>query len=323
MCILQIKVNDFIKCTARISRTGIYRYLASELPGVPEGTPPNAIVYVHRSADEVFHPESLASFENLPVTIGHPPGGVTPKTAKGLIQGVVASPVTQDADGVKAPIVLMTDEAQTAYKQGRRQLSAGYEMNLRWKSGFAADGTPYDAEQSNIRGNHLAMVARGRAGNAQILDEENSMTFDELKKQLEDARNEIAALTADRDKLAGQVTALQSAQLTDEAIDAKVADGVKARLAEMKAREEVIVKAKKFAPAMQVSDNMTVKDIQSVAIRARIADAVLDGKSDEYVAGIFDSLSAQPQKESISRSPVLPPSGLAPDQRRHLCGLGG
>ena len=70
--------------------------------GTPPGTPADAIVNVYRSADEVFHPESLASFENLPITIGHPRGGVTPKTAKGLIHGVTTSPVTKDAEGVRA-----------------------------------------------------------------------------------------------------------------------------------------------------------------------------------------------------------------------------
>ena len=217
----------------------------------------------------------------------------------------------------------MTDEAQKEYRKGRKQLSAGYNMKLRWKSGMTKDGIPYDAEQSEIRGNHLAMVAQGRAGNAQILDEEKDMTFDELKKLLADAETALAAMTADRDKLAGQVTALQASQVSDEAIEMRIADGVKAELARLKTREEVIVRAKKFAPSMTVADEATVRDIQTIAIKARIADAVLDGKTDEYVAGIFDSLSAQPVKDNPTRMPALPPTGLTADQRRALCGFGG
>ena len=73
---------------------------------------------------------------------------------------------------------------------------------------------------------------------------------------------------------------------------------------------------------MNVTDAMSVKDIQTVAIKARLADVVLEGKSDEYVAGIFDSLSVAPAKQSTnSRHPVLPPSGLTESQRRGLCGM--
>ena len=79
------------------------------------------------------------------------------------------------------------------------------------------------------------MVARGRAGNAQkkMLDEEKAMNEEQLKalqKQLTDAQAALAVMTADRDTLAGKVTALEAARLTDEAGRGSIEDGIKKRL---------------------------------------------------------------------------------------------
>ena len=45
-----------------------------------------------------------------------------------------------------------------------RELSCGYNCDLDEKPGVTADGLRYDAIQRNIRGNHVAVVPKGRAG---------------------------------------------------------------------------------------------------------------------------------------------------------------
>ena len=43
-------------------------------------------------------------------------------------------------------------------------MSVGYVSELVWGDGIAPDGTAYQARQTNIIGNHIAIVAAGRAG---------------------------------------------------------------------------------------------------------------------------------------------------------------
>lgn len=321
-------MNEFLKKRARISRTGIYEYAASEVPGTPPGTPPNAIVRVYRSEDEVFAKDSLSSFENLPLTIGHPKDGVTPKNAKGLIHGVTTAPVIPDSKGPLVDVVLMSDEAQCEYREGRRQLSAGYQMTFKWKSGKTKDGQVYDAEQSEIRGNHIALVKAGRAGTAEILDEENKSMdkelHDMLQKQIADVKASLDAMTKDRDTLAGQVTALKAAQLSDEQLQAKIEDGVKQRFEALAAKEGVLAKAKKFAPAL-TGDGKTIREIQEAAIKTRMPGLTLDKESPEYVSGVFDSMVAVTTASTNNKPSMranMPAGGMSHDERRRLTGMG-
>ena len=52
-----------------IARTGTQVYLPEEIDLEPDGT---GTVTVWRTEDEVFSPETMASFEGVAVTLGHP-----------------------------------------------------------------------------------------------------------------------------------------------------------------------------------------------------------------------------------------------------------
>ena len=56
-----------------VARTGPQEYLPDEL-GLPSGP---GVISVFRPESEVFSPETIASFEGMPVTNDHPPDGVT------------------------------------------------------------------------------------------------------------------------------------------------------------------------------------------------------------------------------------------------------
>lgn len=118
-----------------------------------------------RTPEEVFHKDSLASFSMVPLTRDHPDAGhVDSKTWKSHAVGVVGEEVKQDGDYVRAT-VLVNDEKAVADLEGgkRRQLSCGYTCDVVDGAG-EWNGQPYDAVQKNIRGNHVALVALGRAG---------------------------------------------------------------------------------------------------------------------------------------------------------------
>lgn len=150
------KPNGGIICTdVPIARTGRQEYLARELQldGDPE-----RVVQVTREEGEVFSPAAMASFEGACVTDGHPPENVTAvnfgQYSKGHAQNVrrVGEFLVADLhidDSVLADQVL---------NRAKREVSCGYLCS------YAPSGGGY--AQREIRGNHVAIVPRGRAGSS-------------------------------------------------------------------------------------------------------------------------------------------------------------
>lgn len=136
-----------------IARTGPQDYLAREmlLDGDPE-----RVVTVQRYPEDVFEAAALASFEGKPVTDGHPPENVGPENFAAYTRGHVQN-VRRNGEYMVADLVIndaaLANEVRNNVK---REVSCGYLCS------YLPDGAGY--RQSNIRGNHVAVVARGRAG---------------------------------------------------------------------------------------------------------------------------------------------------------------
>jgi hypothetical protein len=148
-----IKTDEgFIKDSPIIGRTGILVYMNADGSTRREYRPP----------EEAYKADSLASIRGKPITMGHH-GLVTNETynqSKPI--GTVLSEGKQDGENIRADVViydLNTDD---------RELSCGYQTELEETSGVTPTGEHYDAIQRNIIYNHLAIVPRGRAGNARL-----------------------------------------------------------------------------------------------------------------------------------------------------------
>ncbi|GLT02999.1 hypothetical protein GCM10007897_44370 [Sphingobium jiangsuense] len=151
-----------IAAVARFARSGVYTYSGAEV-----GEPHIPIVNVYRPDDEVFSQDAMASFAHQAVTFDHPADGVSPANWKKVAVGFTEGRVARDGGFVEIPLMLADAEAIAAYERGEaRELSAGYNCELLWGDGVAPDGTPYQAKQAHIRGNHIALVPQGRAGSA-------------------------------------------------------------------------------------------------------------------------------------------------------------
>lgn len=141
-----------------IARTGMQAYDESELEGLI-GDEDGEIV-VTRDADEVFRPETLASFEGMAFTLGHPKDMVNPGNwkdyAHGHIQNVRRGTGDQ-ADLMLGDIHIKTAEGIQKVMDGQDQISMGYDAEYE-QSG------PGKARQYKIVGNHCAGVPNGRAG---------------------------------------------------------------------------------------------------------------------------------------------------------------
>lgn len=114
-----------------------------------------------RLPEHVFDPKSLASYKSKPIIITHEAGTIDKNNVEEEIIGTILSEGYQDGQDVRAEIVIHDTDAMK--RCGLRELSLGYELDLDETPG-TWNGEPYDAIQTNIRVNHLALVDKARAG---------------------------------------------------------------------------------------------------------------------------------------------------------------
>ena len=141
-----------------------------------------------RPPEEVFNSDSLNSFVGKPITDGHPAEMVNSKNAKSLLVGAIHTEGKQDGENVVAGITIHdADMIDKVMNGGKRELSLGYKLDIEEIAG-EWNGQQYDAIQRNIRINHLAIVPRGRAGNARLnldrLDAESVITGENMPENL-------------------------------------------------------------------------------------------------------------------------------------------
>ena len=138
-----------------IARTGPQEYTARELQldGDPE-----RLIAVNRHPEDIFTPAALASFEGKPVTDGHPPEDVGSANYAAYTRGHVQN-VRQVGDYIVADLYINDANLASEVRNGvKREISCGYLFDC------LPDGDTF--KQANIRGNHVAVVPRGRAGHA-------------------------------------------------------------------------------------------------------------------------------------------------------------
>ena len=153
--------TGFLRVDARLTRTGVFEY--SDAGGETWGE--------LRTDDQVFNVDTLDSFRLAVVTDDHPAGFVTAATVRDVQIGSVGTDVRRDGEFVRATIQITDADAIEAIRGGKKELSCGYTSRVIQDQGVAPGGATYAARQTEIRGNHLAVVDRGRAGpSCRILD---------------------------------------------------------------------------------------------------------------------------------------------------------
>jgi len=313
--------DGYLVAEAKVARTGIQLYRADEL-GL-DGDPAR-VIKVYRPPEEVFAKDSLASYAHRPVTLIHPDGMIDAVNWAAHAKGQTGGEVMRDGQFVRVPMLLMDASAINEWRNGIRELSMGYTMDLEMKDGVTPEGEQYDAIQRNLRMNHLALVshARGgsqlRLGDVSLEDSDMSevklttITVDGLSVQTTDAgaqaiaklSNELGearkaqkdaeakhaeAINAKDKELAtkdAEIDSLKGKLLSDEALDAKV-----------KERADLITKAKRIADKDYTGK--TAEQIRSSAVEAKLGQDAVKDKSPEYIAARFDILA-----EDAGQDPV-------------------
>lgn len=314
--------DGYLVAEARSVRTGIQLYAGHEV-----GKPEKSVVRVYRPADAVFADASLQSFTHAPVTMDHPAEAVTSDNWKQLAVGEVSTAAKKDGEWVHLPLILKDAAAIQAVESGKRELSAGYNCELVWGEGVAPDGQTYDAQQSNIKINHLAIVDRARAGSkARIGDGATSwgaapVTNDQpekdkimnlktvtvdgipvevtdqgatviatLQQRLADATTKMSTADAAHvAALAAKDAELAKKDAEIDALKAKVLDD-KALDAKVQARGDLIATANKIAKDVK-TDGLSDADIRKAVVVAKLGDTALAGKTEAYIDARFDILA--------------------------------
>lgn len=149
-----------------ITKAGIFPYLGRQISPDLE---PGRIYHVLRPEAELFAEETVKSFNLIPLLIGHPrtllgrrEEGFVPAEEKGM-DGTTGEAAKREGDKIVNDIKLFSERIKDEVNSGKKELSAGYFCDFVPESGLWR-GQHYDFVQKNIRGNHIALVEKGRSG---------------------------------------------------------------------------------------------------------------------------------------------------------------
>ncbi len=162
--------QGFLHDTPIVTSTGIFEY------GLPDGGVRREL----RLPEHVFDKKSLASYAGKPVIITHEAGSIDKDNVMKEIVGTILSEGFQDGSDVRCKVVI--HDIDKVKKTPYRELSLGYNLDLIEEPG-EWNGEPYDAIQTNIRINHLAIVECARAG------EQAHLNLDGKKVELDDKKS--------------------------------------------------------------------------------------------------------------------------------------
>lgn len=171
--------EGFLLCLGvPIARTGWQDYGPGETP-LEAGE--DGKVWIHRESDEVFRPQTIASFNAKSMTVKHPEDFVVPLNWKELTVGIVqnirkSDELDEDGEEMLLADLLITDElAIGLVKNGLREVSCGYDAEYE-------EIAPGEGRQFNIVGNHIALVEQGRAGSAYAIKDHKTKGEEEMDK---------------------------------------------------------------------------------------------------------------------------------------------
>lgn len=322
--------DGYLVVDAKVARTGIQEYRGFEV-----GRPDMDVVKVYRPENEVFKRDAMHSFAHRPVTLDHPSEMVTADNWKQHAVGVTGDEVVRDGEFIRVPMTLMDAAAIKSVSEGKKQLSMGYTCDLKFEAGKTPSGEKYDAVQTDIKGNHLAVVAAARGGPALVIGDKKEPVMNlttvivdgmevqvadvsqsVLKRALASLENQITKLkekvAEEEDKRGKSDAALDEAKSEHEkaiaAKDAEIAT-VKKQLedaeakcspeamdAAVKDRENLIAKAKAMLGDKLVVDGRSDADIRKQVVTAHLGDASKE-YSDEQIKVSFDTLARSAKAE--------------------------
>ena len=287
-----IKTDEgFVRDAPIIGRTGILEYRNVD----------GSIRREYRPPEEAFNVDSLASIRGKPITQLHHGLVTSANYFNSHPVGTVISDGRQDGNNIRADVVIYSLDTKD------RELSLGYETELEETPGVTPEGEHYDAIQRNIRYNHLAIVPRGRAGNARLnmdgnqsIEEVETMStkikmdngieyevpaevkvaYDAMVEKADATKKDLDAMTAKFDSATAEIEKLKAdAEKAEADFKAKFDEAVKTTI-------ELREIARKHG--VEKADELSNEEIKKAVVAKVHPKLNLDGKSAEYIEVAFD-----------------------------------
>lgn len=268
-----------LRVSAFLTRAGVFEYKRAD----------GSIQRELRHPDEVFAEDSLATLNDAVLTDLHPGTRVTAKDYKRLSIGHTRNPKRND-NFVEGVVIVQDEKAVENVDSGhRKELSCGYSCDVVVGAG-EYNGEKYDAAQTNIRYNHVALGPEnwGRAGKSVALHLDSS--GDMVLAEKDDAKMETETI----DGIQYKVGSTEHIQALKKARD--VATG-RADAAEVSLKAETARADKAEGErdaAIKTHNDSNSREVIDTAVTARLAlqtkasvvlgkDAKFDGKSDRQI----------------------------------------
>lgn len=272
----------------KFARTGSQLYTAKQLGLVD--VDPNLVVTVWRDEADVFDATSLESFRSAPVTLGHPKNdkgaaiAITVDNAKELQVGMLEGMPLRDEDTLGGTLILTTKEAITCLDEAQ-ELSAGYTCDIE-----VVDGKYF---QRNIRANHIAIVAKGRAGSAcRISDEAELLVGDALETVKIELADALVKVEASRELLQVSGARVDELELEAEKSKLELADAIAAGLEEVTVRCEVIEQARLISD-LRLADigGKSTSEIRLMVVNDQYPEKDFSKKKESFVEAMFELIA--------------------------------
>lgn len=158
-----------------ISKEGVFPYLGRQISSELE---PDKIYYVYRPAEELENEETVESFNAVPFIDEHEMLGEGFTKYDDRPAGGVLYNVKADNGILRGDFKIYSENLKDEIANGKKELSLGYLCDYELSKGVW-QGQRYDAIQKNIRGNHIALVERGRMG-SDVRVYDKAITMDKL-----------------------------------------------------------------------------------------------------------------------------------------------
>ena len=317
----QITPEGYLSVPANLTRPGVFQYKAKniQINGDPIDRDPEQFVAVYRPASEVFKEETMKSFALRPITIGHQ-GMITAKSIKKHQVGVSDTSVARVGEFLRSGLMIMDERGVEAASTGTGEISIGYTADFKEEKGLTELGEPYEYVMYNLKGNHIALVERGRSGpSCRLLDEEEGekmkkLVLDEVEHEVPEAvAQHVEALqTALQDAKEEAVTAKTGAEAIQASSEKLVADAEEKHQKEVKAmqdsmekmvedRLEIIAQAKTLVQDVDPKGKSNDQIVEEVAVKlfdcAELIQDKDEGYKKIYCKALFDSALAAKAKK--------------------------
>lgn len=318
--------DGFLRCRARVLREGVMPYRREEFE---QAIPPEVVadpIMMHVSLAEMAEPEALRSLEGASVVVGSHEW-ITPTNAATASHGHVAGAPRFDGPYLEIDLLVTDPRGIALIESGLLpEISAGYHATSLFGVG-AWNGNPYDAQQTKLRYNHIAVIpeGHGRAGtDVKILNkgdsgmntkvklprtgrfintdddgaravESESQEAEKSTQSFEDAMGQLEEKNAAMSQLQQEIEGLKSELQTyktklDELMSDEAAEGKALEMIADQHQSDDIVENEMDEDEKKEEVKNSIKTLHGIKLYHAVLNAIgvdTEGMSDEAVKGAW------------------------------------